>query len=514
MGLSFMLPPAMPLEAPQAAHVQKIDVDLTVYWHRQTITASPRALIFEDRVEADYAGTKLYCDKLTLYLEEGHKHGLAEGNVRLVDPDGTLDASRIFFDWVGRTGSGEDVAVHSHGVMMRAQHVIIQQKIWTAENIYATPCDGEGTPLFEIHAPRAVISPGGDATLFRPRIYVLGHHVFNMKQYQVSQTRRGAGQSLPSVSYSKSGGFSAGIQPNYQIDDQTLVASGFHVGQHQKPSRDILLSRSLLPVSTAPGGFIPRSDLDERFSFSYFENVYVKTPQQETAYLSGRRLSLSLGTTFNEGAAARRNSTALTKPLEAVLEGAGAAHGLAIFGQVRAQRIQEVDGPAQNRTVGYVSIAAPPLTLVPGLYTDIRADAADFLNRGGSYGWAHFQAGLVARPSRALRIGAAWMNAAEWGEPAFESDRLFSMHSVHVRGDLLLGPTKLSVLSKYDLRGRRWFDNEFEISQAIRCVEPYFVYRQFPRGFSFGLRVRLDNLYEALRRRQRKGPERFNSDLQ
>ena len=41
-----------------------------------------------------------------------------------------------------------------------------------------------------------------------------------------------------------------------------------------------------------------------------------------------------------------------------------------------------------------------------------------------------------------------------------------------------------------------------EFSQVIDCVEPYLVVRQFPRGYGFGINLRVDNLVEVIRRRQ------------
>ena len=150
----------------------------------------------------------------------------------------------------------------------------------------------------------------------------------------------------------------------------------------------------------------------------------------------------------------------------------------------------------------------PTLSISRSVYTDIRLDTMAIEGPNDHYGWAHYQLGLLARPFRALRVGAAYTDAVQWGTPSFNEDRLYKTRSVNLRADVLLGPTRLDLIAKYDPIGKRWWDTEFQISQVAGCVVPYIVYRQFPRSLGFGFTFRTDELLEAIRRRQNRPTDR------
>lgn len=483
-------------------HTDQIDQDIVVTWHKRTVLTRPPSIIFEQGVQTVYGFTTLISDRLVLDLEPGHKHGLAEGHVRVLDPDGTLTADRLFFDWVNKTGSGQNIDAHAHRLMFHANNILAGPKVWTLEGLYATPCGGESHPLLAVQAPKAIVAPKGDATIVHPTLLFRGRKIITLRNYVISSNSRSNGQPLPSLSYSRSGGIAGGWAPSYNLDDLTALNGGIHLGQHQRPSEDLLLSRSLLPASAAPGGFLPRSDFEERFNFSYFDNVFIRTPDQERNYVSATRSSLSVGTAWNEYPVARLTSTAFSKPVDIIYEQATSFGGFGEYAQLRGQRIQQLGGTRETRAVASGALLLPELSLGKGSYTDIRLDGSAYLGDKNHYGWGHLQAGLVTRPSKYVRLAAAYEGAFEQGTPTFVADRLYKNHWISVRSDLFLGPTKLSVLQKYDPRGQSWFDSEFQISQVAGCLEPYLVYRRFPRGYSFGFRLRVDDLLDVIRRRQ------------
>jgi len=500
--------------AHQGPTTEQIDKDLVVQWEHKHIDVAGRVITFEGHVKATYASEVVTTDKLTLYLDPENRHGQAEGHVLLVDPDGTISADSLTFNWTKRTGAGQNIVVHAHGVMLTASTVDVEPTGWTLTNVFGTPCTYEGAPVIGAYAPKVVFDGNGNGVASHPTFFLLGHKLITLKSYRVSQDRRGGGLSLPGVSYAKSRGFGLSWSPSFLLDDQTAINAGISVRHGIHPSEDIQLSRSLLSPLSAPGGFVPRSDLDERFSYSYFENAFVSSPLAERTYVGNRRMSVSVGATYNEGAVARPDNPMFTKAIDVVFEDAHTfGGGAGAYFQVRGQRIREEGGPFQNRGIFSGAYMPPEIRLLPRLYTDFRFDTENFLNQRSAYGWLHAQLGLVARPTKELRFGLAYNPAYEWGTPAFEADRLFSMHSLNVRGDLLVGPTKISLLEKYDTRGHKIYDHEFGIAQAVRCFEPYLVFRSFPRGYSFGVRIRLDDLQDALKRRlqnrQHEDPYRY-----
>jgi hypothetical protein len=169
--------------------------------------------------------------------------------------------------------------------------------------------------------------------------------------------------------------------------------------------------------------------------------------------------------------------------------------------QVRAHNIEQVGGRSVNRLVSQSSVGIKPVDLAPKLQGHVRLDTMGFVNQESLFGWGRLQVGATYQPIPQLRVGAAVLVGGEAGNPAFEIDRLYSKNGIHLRGDLDLGPTKISVLGKYDFGQKRWYDHEYSISQVVGCLQPYFVWRQFPRDSRFGVQLRLDRFLELLQRR-------------
>jgi hypothetical protein len=61
-------------------------------------------------------------------------------------------------------------------------------------------------------------------------------------------------------------------------------------------------------------------------------------------------------------------------------------------------------------------------------------------------------------------------------------------------------------MQKWDRR-LGWFDREYTASQVIGCLEPFLLYRKYPQDYNLGIRFRLDEFYDVLRRRDfRRSP--------
>jgi len=496
------VPLSMSLATLAATQPDKLRVDqqLVVEFAQKTVTVNPQGFIFQ-HAQATYGPSVLTADTLTVNLDPGHKHFIAEGHVHILDIDGTLDADRIEMDWATHVGSGQNVHLNLQGLMVDAASAVINKKLCELDDVFATPCGNEKQELIAIKAPKAIIDSAGDIHIYKPRLYLGGKKVLTLKEYTISPNRRSASQPLPSLGYSHTSGVSGSWVPGIQLTD-TLQANGsIHLGQTSIPSEDLLISQSLLPMSQTKGSVVPYSDFAEHFGYSYFENVYVSDPVQERFFVSARRESLSVGTVWNEYPGARLENDRFNKPLELVYEAAGSIAGLGTYAQLRTQKVEEVYGPNEIREEAFTSVALPDYDIVPHLYTDIRFDGFASIGNAKPYGWGHAQFGLVARPAKVLRLGAAYTRGENFGSPLFVTDELYRNESFNVRADLLLGPQLISLLLKYDPGIHDWYDTEIQFAQAVGCFEPYVIYRAFPRGVIFGLRLRLDNVTEALKRR-------------
>jgi hypothetical protein len=128
-----------------------------------------------------------------------------------------------------------------------------------------------------------------------------------------------------------------------------------------------------------------------------------------------------------------------------------------------------------------------------------RVDTSQFLGKNG-FGWVRAFAGLYFEPTPLLRVAGGVVTSKSFGTPDFFFDQLTAERGFHLRADLNLGATQISYLTKYDTR-LKWYDREYIISQVAGCFEPFILYRQFPSDYRFGLRLRLDNFYDILQRR-------------
>lgn len=483
-----------------ARTTEAFDQGLMVEWQHKRMQANPRVVVFSGGVRALYGSTILESDKLTLYLEDSVKKGVAEGSVRLIDPDGTIQAERSEFSWGEHAGNANEVEVEAGRLRVSALHVDFDPQRWKIEDFEAAACP-ETIPHFSIRGSSATIVPGRSISIERPEFRAFGARLLTLPRYTVSLSNSRPGLRMPQVSYKQGRGFGFAWHSGYTINELSALSFGLKSFPREATSGRFELATSLLPARDAVGGLLPRSDLDEPFAYGYFENVRVSSPDAEREAIGANRTVVSVGTSWNQTPGARKSEEMLTKPWEIVLEDGREVKGFAIATQVRSHAIRDQSTPLEVRLMGSLTLAAPNIDILPGLYVSMRGEATGFLNPGTDSGWLLGQAGLVYRPNEFFRVGAALSQGLEFGFARFASDELYSTRTLHLRADLDLGATTLGILGKYGFGDRRWFDTEISLSQVAGCLEPYVLYRRFPRTLSFGVRFRLDDLFERIERR-------------
>ncbi len=492
---------------PQQATVEPIDNVLTVEWHRKQIRPADGAVIFSGGVVARYGPTELHSDKLTLYQSDTRKEGMAEGAVELIDPDGTAKATTLKFNWLKRTGHGDDVTVLINGLYLKATTLDVNPGEWILLNVEAAP-DASKHPLFGVKTSRVVLRPGQGGTASSLHTQLFGRTVVVLPRYRFGTQGSNDSLSLPSFSYNN--GFGIKWNSRYLVDDRSELSGGFQARKGNRPSAQIELTRSLLPRNEPETLMPPISDLAERFNYGYFDSLFVKRPSMEASTIGARRSSVTLDSSFNQGAAARFNDNLYSKPYELIFEEGRTTGGFGLFGNVRYQHIQEIYGPSDLRGLAMMSVLFPQVHLGGGLSTHVRVDGAGYAGKE-RFGWAQAQAGLTYNPNPHVRIGSAFVLGSQTGNPFFENDKLYSTRAFHGRIDLDFGSTKLSFLTKYDLDRRKWYDNEIGLSQVAGPINPFVIYREFPRSLTFGVKLRAEDVFERLRLRlEHRTPTRLD----
>lgn len=472
---------------------------LTVRWQSKHIQASPRRIVFKGGVTATYDKTEIRSDQLTLDLEGDQGVGTAEGGVLITDPDGTMRASVVVFDWKKGTGTATNVDGLIHRFRLKAKVVELDPKVITLRDAqFGSEYERPG--LFEVRAKSLEVTPGKGGIARNAELRIFNQKILSVQRYSFSLQKRAAGLRLPSISYGRDGAFGASWNGDFLLSRQTAVGFGIQAFPGNPLGAAFLLSQRL-----DRGALVGvQSSFDERRSNSFFEDVRVENHFSAWEN-SAQALNLTVGTALNQSPSARRTFELYTIPYDIALQ-KGLSLGTArATAQIRAQQVRVEGGQYNRRSAGGLTVLPKPVQ-VGSVSLVSRLDSNAFLQAGRDYGWIQGEVGLVWESS-SFRIGSAVSLAKEFGRPAFAMDQLYTNRSVAFRLDLLKAPTRLSLLAKLDLETQKWFDHELRLRQVAGSLEPFVVWRRFPSSFSFGVRLRIDEIFDSFARRSSERPK-------
>lgn len=494
-------PPAgMTARAAGAVRQQTVQVDLDLVVTARVVETDVAAgtTTFRDGVVATYGVTTLEADRMVLNTSAGT--GVAEGRVKVRDPEGTLEAANLQFDWKAKTGVAENVQLVAGGLSIQARRVEIKDGAWVAEDAFATPCR-RSIPSFGVRTGRVEIRPGREARVRRPKLVIFGRQVVGLPTQSYNLNPRSRGIGAPSLSLRNGNRLGATWNPQVMLNGKTTLGASWSSIPGSYPGYGLALGQDLLPSGLDEASPMPQSELNERFSDSFMDRVTVPSPQRSYLTAARPRRSWQLSTSWNERADVRLGEERFSKALELAVAAGGPAGPVAWVNQLRLQSIRRSDEPFVTRAVAESAATLRPVTLARGIYGIGRLDGTAYLGEGHLFAWGRAMGGLSLEPSPAIRLSAAYVIGRETGDPQFLADRLYAREGWHLRGDLNLGPTKFSLLYKYDRGRSRWYSREYTLSQVVGCIEPYVIYRQLPSTYSIGVRLRIDDFVGAIRRR-------------
>jgi len=479
----------------QTGGTDQVEGGLVVQWQHKQVQLRPRKLIFSGGVVARYGVTEVRCDTLTLELEGERREGTAQGSVQVIDPDGTLNAKEATFDWKEGKGKVVDALGMAHRFELKAAKIEFDPKRWSLDDVTLTS-RYEPTPLFALHSTRLEATPFGRGTAYKASLYFFGQRLVTLPRYRFSLNKNERTWRLPSVSLGRQGGlgaswgsdFAVGGRGNLALGLQTFPGTAFGGAVDLQAT---VSGRDLVHLLTTFG---------DRDALNYFGNIYVDSPESEWEARGRRRTTVGLSSSLSQTVPGRRTTAVYTAPIEGAVEVGGDWEGLAWSGQVRAQQIREESGPSSNRGIVGFSLGPKPSR---GVSLHARLDAQGYWQPGEDYAWVKGELGVVVPVSARSRFGVAYAATAHSGVPMLQIDPPYADRSLMARFDLGDGPTKISFLAKYDLESKRWYDHEVALRQLAGCVEPFFVWRRFPSSLNIGIRLRVDELFDALRKREK-----------
>ncbi|MCW5937921.1 MAG: hypothetical protein KIT11_11520 [Fimbriimonadaceae bacterium] len=473
---------------------------LKVKFDSSTYDPTTGKLVFSGRVEARYDLTTITSEQLTLDVEG--RQGTAEGGVVVTDPEGTIQSARLEFDWERRTGVAMDVKLQADNVRIEARRIDVRPETWELTDASGALARSDKPPV-SFTAATVTLRPGRDGVARHVYLRVLGAKIGPVPRVAFSLRKRVRGIGIPSLTNRKGLGLGVTWGPSLALGDQAAAIASFDSFPRQAPGYSLEIAYS--PLDPESDSLIqPRSDLGERFSDGWFDNIAVASPQDERSNIGKRRRSVSVGTGWNRATQARPNDALnVTKQLEIVGEAGEQIGGLGVYGNLRIQSIRP--NPRENfieRALGLVTVAAPTVNLGRDLLLVTRADLFGTASEKNTFAWVRGLAGLTWEPIEGLTAGVAYTRGTSAGTPDFLFDPLVSREAFHVRFDYVRGPYTLRYLTKYDFDRKNWYDREYEIALVAQVVEPFILFRSFPSDTRFGVRFRLDSFVDRLQRRR------------
>lgn len=500
------LPPEVRVPTPEPAaiirQVQQVDEVLRVEWRFQEADAENQTALFTGGVVATYGPTTLYADEL--FVDSLNGRGHARGKVRIVDPEGILEAADLEFDWRAGTGTAREVRAEAYGMRLRIGRVEIGPKEWVGYDVYGTPCNGQ-PPSIAVSSPRVTLRTGVGGRATTPTFEFYGLKLGPAPTLGFSLDRRIDGFRWPSIGYRREDGVGVSWESGFFVDadDRTAVSGDFQAFQGTLPTFKVQVTNSLLPPTPDSGFLAPQTDLDERFTTGYMDTLYIRKPQREDNYFRQKRRTWSIASEWNRATSARlEDSERISKEWEGIVEQSGPMGPFGYLVQARFQSIRpDGETPFRQRGILAGTVHTGAVPVLPNVDLRLRLDGFGTTGSGREYGWVRALGGVTWEANPQLRLTAAYMHGWDAGTPQFGFDPLYSTSAIHLRADLYLGPLTFNVLAKRDLNQGDWYDHEFGVAWVAGCFEPFIQTRESPRQLQFGIRFRLDQFFNRIEQR-------------
>ncbi len=500
LPLAILLTPKQGVPASKQPNVRQVYGDLVV--EAKTAVFTKDKVTFQQGVRATFSSEVLTADTLTLYPQD--EKGEATGHVVLTDPAGLLSADNLDFSWKAgaKGGSGQNAHLDLAGVMIDAQTYESipgnpPTEIFT--NVVGTSCGREKTPLYTIHSPKVIFYPGKEGIIRHPTLYLFGHRIITLPTRTFTLDTRVKGIGVPGIVFGR-GKLGILWAPSKLIDDRTALSIDVRSFKGERFTADAYVSRSFLQADKAPALISPHSDLSERFTTSYFDNIRVQTPDIGGANNRSFRNDLSVGSSWNHGSTNDQTADTYSKLIEGIYEIGGPEGRYGYQASFRAQDMRLNDEPFHARLVGAGTIGTPSYKLTKNVFAIGRLDASTFLG-STAFGWTRAEAGLYATPTNWLTLSTGFAHGNEAGKALFPADHLLIRNEAMGRADFNLGPRQFSILFKRDFDRSDWY-REYMARQVVGCLEVSIVSRQFPRSYQLGVTLRLEQFLAILHSRK------------
>ena len=442
---------------------------------------------------------------------------VALGRVTVVDPDGTLNASDLWFTWnpivrskntevIGRAESVDATLSTSH---IKAKSVSVTGSGLNFLNVSFWSGNWR-TPLFKFEADSLLILPGEKGVARQMRLSLLGVQLPKIPKYTFSLDPRAEGLNLPTIGYRQDAGVGISWVGNIPINNSSNLFAALTAFPSVQPTYTVSYSKSNVPDDQiGRSQFFVSDQFGERSQFSFFESIYSKSMEGAFDRMKVRKNLFSVSSTFNYETIGRitDRTTNYSQPLEIGFENGGPAGNWAYLFQAKGARIVESGARSASRLALSASVFSP-IAKSGRLSSGARFDTLARLDPSSS-GYFGLEAGFSYEAMNRLELSAGAYGYKSLGTPYFAGDNFLSNQGYVIRGDWNGPSTGISLMFRYDPT-KGWFDREYRLSQVMGSVEPVLVYRAVPRQYVFGIKFRVQDISKMLQRRKL---QRNNEDL-
>lgn len=454
-------------------------------------------LRFEGDVVVSWQQSELRAN--TVVYDELSGELSAQGEVRLSDPDGRIEAEALQWNTITRTGRAEDALLQVQSTTLQAKVLEAEAGHYRAQGVTFWLAR-EGRPPVYVTANRVSINDGRTARVSGMTLHLYGINLGPWPSWSFRLDRRTEGLRLPRIVPTNEGlGYAWGS--DYSFSDQLLL-DGSIEALLGEPIRSGLRLTYSLDKETANVRQLPTEDLGERVANGWFNSVDIKTSEHERGEVSANRNLLSAAIYGNRRTFGRENNEdRVNQWFKLDYTRSEDVQGWGINLSTSYQRTQPAPGEAAvDRLLSQATILAPTYDFGGGWKSHIRGDL--FSTVGGSpFGFARGEFGTYRTFGGGLTAGVAVALSSEFGKPDFDFDRLHSRGGLLVRFDYERGPYTGRYLAKWDDGRGGWYDQEYEMALVADVFEPFVLYRRFPGEFRIGVRLRMDAFRNTVRRR-------------
>ena len=437
--------------------------------------------------------------------------GVAEGNVTLHDPIGSVTCDSLFFNSRLHTAVANSITLRLENSLIVAKKLTIIPGQWTFDHVRIRNLGKR--VVYDLKLKTMVIKPGETISGDDVRITLFGKSFVTLPHISQNLSKEIFGIRAPFPSYSPQNGASLNFGSSLLIGPQSVLGINASASTLYTPSYSIQLSQSFLGQKQVDQLITPISDLSPRFQYGYFDNIEVSNPWDESAYIGSNRDTLSFGTFVNSNTFDRRQKQTFDEPLVVTYEHSQKVGSFGLLSDLHLESINAIGSNSQVR--GVVSISALPMKwkISPNMLVQARIDSTGYFGTH-QFEWVRGEFGLVSRLTPHIRLGFGLVRASEFGVAQFTSDQLYAKNAYFARIDVADGPRNFSLLEKYDSDRHAFYDQELLFSQAAGLFQPFIAVRLFPQALVFGLRVRLQGLSNQLQSRNPKRPTVQHKNMQ